>query len=427
MISNKKLWLTFLGSILCLLVPSLCLGIDISSGMANDFGLTTLSCFGIRWEIIIFILILINVAIFYKNTTDVAIIGVSILVLYKLFIVPDFTLQTLSSPKYITTYLDLINLAGMLLGFSILADNFEKSNLPYKIPKILPNNTLGGIILLGIVFFISSFLDNIASAMIGCTIAHVIFNKKIHIGYAVAIVAASNAGGAGSVVGDTTTTLMWLKGYNPLDISHAYIPAIFAFIIFSYFASKQQLSYAPMITTVNIQSLKIDWVKLSLVLFILVMCITTNAILSFPALGIWIAIYIGKFFTKIDWKITPENLSSTIFLLVLVFSANLIPLGDLPSPTNPSTFVIGLVSGVFNNIPLTQLCLEQGGYNYALLSFAVGFGGSMVWFGSSAGVAVCDIVPKARSIITWIKYGWHTTIAYIIAFWLYVFLLQIFN
>lgn len=417
-----KLPLLLTSLLLFILLPSTCLAVNTANSTFANEGITALTCFGLRWEIIIFSLTLVCIAIFYKRTTDVAIIGTTILVLFKLFVDPEFTLKTLSDEQYIHTYLDLINLTGMLLGFNILADNFAKSNLPYKIPKILPNNMFGGIILLFIVFFISSFLDNIASAMIGCTIAYTIFNKKIHIGYVVAIVAASNAGGSGSVVGDTTTTLVWLAGHSPLEVVHAYVPAIISMLIFSAVASRQQLKYSPMVTTSEEQNAKINWINLILVIMILVLCITANTILSFPALGIWVAIYIGKFFTKIDWKITPESLSSTIFLLVLVFSSNLIPLGDLPTPNEISTFVIGLISGVFNNIPLTQLCLEQGGYDWALLSFAVGFGGSMVWFGSSAGVAVCDMVPKARSLVNWMRYGWHVILAYVVSFWAFVLL-----
>jgi len=37
-----------------------------------------------------------------------------------------------------------------------------------------------------------------------------------------------------------------------------------------------------------------------------------------------------------------------------------------------------------------------------VLAFAVGFGGSMVWFGSSAGVALSNIFPQAKSVG-----GWH--------------------
>lgn len=426
MLSNfNKKYLTIMAAIMTFFISAPCFAINTQKGTFENEGLTALTCFGIRWEIVIFALTLVAVAIFYKRTTDAAIIGTAILVIFKLVAAPDFTLMTLKSPQYITTYLDLINLTGMLLGFGILADNFAKSNLPSKIPLFLPNNVFGAVSLLGIVFVTSSFLDNIASAMIGCTIAYTLFNKKLHIGYVVAIVAASNAGGCGSVVGDTTTTLIWLAGHPATDVVLAYIPAIIAMLVLAFVASKQQVNYSPISIPENAGSIKINWVKVFLVFSILALCIASNAILSFPAFGIWLAIYIGKFYTDIDWKLTPESFSSTIFLLVLVFSANLIPLGDMPSPTDMSTFVIGLISGVFNNIPLTQLCLEQNGYHWGLLSFAVGFGGSMVWFGSSAGVAVCDIVPKARSMYNWIKYGWHTIFAYFVAFWSSVLLMTL--
>ena len=49
---------------------------------------------------------------------------------------------------------------------------------------------------------------------------------------------------------------------------------------------------------------------------------------------------------------------------------------------------------VFDNIPLTVLALKQGGYDWALLAYAVGFGGSMVSFGSSAGVALTNRVSS---------------------------------
>ncbi len=94
--------------------------------------------------------------------------------------------------------------------------------------------------LLAIIFVLSSFLDNIAAAIIGATIASKLFQKKVHIGYLAAIVAASNAGGSGSVVGDTTTTMMWLAGVPPIEVFHAYIAAIVALFVSGYFAAKQQ-------------------------------------------------------------------------------------------------------------------------------------------------------------------------------------------
>ena len=67
----------------------------------------------------------------------------------------------------------------------------------------------------------------------------------MHIGYLAAIVAASNAGGAGSVVGDTTTTMMWLDGVSPLEVLHAYIAAIAAFFVFAIPAARRQQRFRP--------------------------------------------------------------------------------------------------------------------------------------------------------------------------------------
>jgi len=46
----------------------------------------------------------------------------------------------------------------------------------------------------------------------------------------------------------------------------------------------------------------------------------------------------------------------------------------------------------------------------------VGFGGSMIWFGSSAGVALSNMYPQAKSVGLWLKHGWHVAVAYVIGF-----------
>jgi Na+/H+ antiporter NhaD/arsenite permease-like protein len=74
------------------------------------------------------------------------------------------------------------------------------------------------------------------------------------------------------------------------------------------------------------------------------------------------------------------------------------------------------LSAVFDNIPLTALALGQGGYDWALLAFAVGFGGSITWFGSSAGVALTNLYPEGRSLRQWIRQGWFVPVAYVVGF-----------
>src|SRR5207244_11246871 len=83
----------------------------------------------------------------------------------------------------------LANLFGLLLGFALLSNYFEASQVPAVLPRYLPDDWKGGFVLLWMIFVLSSFLDNIAAALIGGTIARTVFRGKVHIGYLAAIVA----------------------------------------------------------------------------------------------------------------------------------------------------------------------------------------------------------------------------------------------
>src|SRR5689334_909187 len=112
----------------------------------------------------------------------------------------------------------------------------------------------------------------------------------------------------------------------------------------------------------------------------------------------------------------PETFKGTIFLLALVTAASLMPVEKLPAASWPTALGLGFVSAVFDNIPLTALALKQGGYDWGYLAYAVGFGGSMIWFGSSAGVALASQYLYAKSVGPWLKHGWHVALAYVAGF-----------
>lgn len=372
---------------------------------------------GIRLEFVLFALTLLGVALLHNITMWVSLAGLSAVLISKFMFLPDFSLMThlFGSQGHEGEWRVLLNLLGLLFGFAILAKHFEESELPQILPKYLPDDWKGGFTLLVMIFVISAFLDNIAAAMIGGAIAYVVFKKRVHIGYLAAIVAASNAGGSGSVVGDTTTTLMWIDGVNPLHVLHAYIASGVALIIFGVIAAKQQDKYQRIIKDAP-DGIQVDWSKLAVVVLMLVGAILTNAYLDFPAVGVWAALLIGALITKTPWGELKNACSGTIFLMGLVTCASLMPVDELPPATWMTTFILGFVSAVFDNIPLTKLCLEQGGYDWGFLAYAVGFGGSMLWFGSSAGVALAGMYPEARSAAKWVRHGWHVTASYIIGF-----------
>jgi len=381
----------------------------------------------IRVEFIIFGLILLGVALFHKQTFWVAVIGLTILLAFKFIFDPGFHFMEhlFGTTPFGDQLMDkelrqgewgiILNLLGLLLGFAVLSKIFEESNVPEILPRYLPDDWKGPFLLLIFVFILSSFLDNIAAALIGGTIALVVFKNKVHIGYIAALVAASNAGGCGSVVGDTTTTMMWIDGVAAFNVLHAYVAAIVALAFFAWFASHQQDKYQK-ITKDASPDIKIDWLKIIHVILILAGAIISNILYDMPALGVWIGIVLGVFLRPVPWKEVPGALKGTIFLLCLVICASMMPVEELPNASWITALALGFLSAVFDNIPLTKLCLDQGHYDWGMLAYSVGFGGSMVWFGSSAGVAITNKFPEGRNVVEWVKKGWHVAVAYVIGF-----------
>jgi Na+/H+ antiporter NhaD/arsenite permease-like protein len=379
-------------------------------------------------EFILFGLTLLGVALFHRRTLEVALTGLATILAYKL-LVAGFKDAPGLGGLFIHMrheWVILANLLLLLLGFALLSRHFEESRVPLVLPRILPDDWKGGFALLWIVFVLSSFLDNIAAAIIGGTMAAAVFRGKVHIGYLAAIVAASNAGGSGSVVGDTTTTMMWIDGVNPLDVLDAYIAAVAATAFFGVIAAKQQHAYSPIVKDAS-AGVRVDFARVGIVAAILVCAIAANVVANlrfnplldrFPVIGVavWVAILATAGVRRPDWALLPGAFKGSVFLLSLVMCASLMPVEKLPPPSWPTTFGLGFLSSVFDNIPLTALALKQGGYDWGMLAYAVGFGGSMIWFGSSAGVALSNSFPEAKSVGLWLRHGWHVVLAYVIGF-----------
>jgi Na+/H+ antiporter NhaD/arsenite permease-like protein len=384
--------------------------------------------FGIPFDFILFALTLFGIALFHRHTLPIALAGLGVIVAYKL----AFTgFRDGSGLAGLGLHLRhefslLSNLFLLLMGFALLSRHFEESAIPDQMPARLPDDWKGGLVLLVMVFVLSSFLDNIAAAIIGGTVARHVFGGKVHIGYLAAIVAASNAGGSGSVVGDTTTTMMWVSGVSPLSVLEAYCAAIVALVVFAVPASLQQQRYSP-ITKHARKGLVIDWTRVFIVAAMLVVALVVNVAtnLRFPellgrvpvlGLSVWAVLVATSPLRRPDWSVLPETFKGTIFLLALVTAASMMPVESLPAPSWQTALGLGFVSAVFDNIPLTALALKQGGYDWGYLAYAVGFGGSMIWFGSSAGVALSNQYPEARSVGLWLRHGWHVALAYVIGF-----------
>ncbi len=384
--------------------------------------------FSIPVEFVLFAATLLGVALLHGRTLQVAILGAVLIACYKMVFSPFATGAGLLGfgAHMVHEWVILANLLLLLVGFALLANHFERSEVPAILPNYLPDDWKGGFVLLVLIALISAILDNIAAAIIGGTIAASVFQKRVHIGYIAAIVAASNAGGAGSVVGDTTTTMMWIAGVHPMEVLEAALGSLVAIAIFGTIAAKQQHAYQP-ITKDSAGDVRVDWMRVGIVLAILASAIVVNVLINskfkaladfFPFLGaaVWVAILVTALLRQPDWKLIPEAAKGSVFLLCLVLCASMMPVAELPKASWQTALGLGFLSAVFDNIPLTALALKQGGYDWGFLAYAVGFGGSMIWFGSSAGVAISNIFPEARSVGAWLKAGWHIALAYVVGF-----------
>lgn len=380
-------------------------------------------------EFYIFGLTLAGVALLHKRTLMVALTGLWVTIAYKLAYSgfahgsgwAGFGLHLGHE------WVILTNLLLLLLGFAVLANQFELSRIPDVMPRLLPDNWLGGAALLLIIFLMSTILDNIAAAVIGAVIARKVYAGRVTLGFLAAIVACANAGGAGSVIGDTTTTMMWIAGVSPLVVLKAFIAAGVACVIVAGFASAAQHRHQPIIAHVAADAPKVDGLRMLVVLLLLAALLATNFIGNayFPAqqgaapwlgLGLWGAILLTQILRRPDWSVMGEAGRGAAFLVCLVGLASLMPVESLPPASWASALGLGFLSSVFDNIPLTALALKQGGYDWGVLAFAVGFGGSMMWFGSSAGVAVSSLFPEVRSVGGWLRQGWFVPVGYLAGF-----------
>jgi hypothetical protein len=274
----------------------------------------------------IFGLTLLGIAFFHHRALLVATVGLFAVAFLQVALSPS-PIGTAAYEivlHFVGEWVILANLLLLLLGFAVLSNQFEKSHLPEAIPSRLPEGQAGGVVLLALVFLLSIFLDNIAGAIIGGVVARHVFPRGVTVGFLAGVVAAANAGGAGSVIGDTTTTMMWISGIHPLEVVPAFIGAVAAFAVFAPFAAMGQHRASPLVHR-DVSTFRIDWARVAVVGFVLATLVGVNVVAnsSFPqheelapvlGIGLWAAVLLSAALRAPDWSILRQVLSGSLFL-----------------------------------------------------------------------------------------------------------------
>lgn len=288
---------------------------------------------------------------------------------------------------------ELLNLGGLLIGFACLAHQFEKAGVSKLFASKIMKKFGGKMsesLILAMIWLLSGFCDNIASALVGMGLMTIIHGKfKLKLVLLVTIVA--NAGGAYSVVGDTTTTFLWIKGISQIQLLPAFIPSFTCLLVTIFFgvwikkAEHQHISFPD-------GKIDVTWWRFIMILLCICGAFMCNFKFGFPCLGIIPLIFLTA--GEKSWAPIKEGSSAASFLLPLIVAAGFINLGlVIPHDTLRSTGMVvstAWISAIIDNIPVTKVMFEANVGHWPLLAFCVGVGGSLTYFGSTTSVAVIE-------------------------------------
>lgn len=315
---------------------------------------------------------------------------------------------------------ELLNLGGLLVGFACLAFQFDKSGLSKLLAKKIVDRFDGRMaesLILAMIWLLSGFCDNIASALVGTGLM-VMVHGRFRLRLVLLVTIVANAGGAYSVVGDTTTTFLWIKGISQFELFPAFLPSFVCLVTTIFLGVWLKRDGHEHITFPD-GKIDVVWWRFFLILSCICGAFMCNFKWGFPCLGIVPLILL----TVKEWQWEPikEGSSAASFLLPLIVAAGFINLGlVIPHDILHSTgMVVSTVwiSAIIDNIPVTKVLFEANVGHWALLAFCVGVGGSFTFFGSTTSVAVIesfhnDVQEELRNdkysnlFVYWIVRGW---------------------
>ena len=312
------------------------------------------------------------------------------------------------------------------------------------------------IILTFLTFVFSSFLDNLTTTIVFLQIAGRFFRGQNLVRASAAIVIAANAGGAFSPIGDVTTTMLWLAGKFTTSavIAQGILPSLTVFIVSTFFLSQHITTDTKDTVERPIRIGKIEWLIISLCLLSFTLPLVMTSLHFPPYIGLLLGLGIVWFIVDTVKHRLPErtslmmsiekffqktDIASLYFFIGILLSISALRhiglLDDISktifasAQTNhiiAGNILIGALSAVFDNIPLTAAAIDivktSDPRLWVLLAFTVGVGGSILSIGSAPGIIAMSMV-KDLTFATYLKIATvPTIIAYAVG--VFVWLLQ---
>ena len=303
-------------------------------------------------------------------------------------------------------------------------------------------------------FFISPVADNLTTALILSTVLLTIdkTNTNFLVAGAINIVVAANAGGAWSPFGDITTLMAWAAGKAPFIDFFALFPAsIIGWLVTAFLLARVVPEGSPHFdpaTEPKVSIKKGGKVVIGLGAFTIFSAVMMHQLFHLPAMwGMMFGFSLLSLYTYV-YKKTNKNEepmhvfhymskieNNTLFFFFGILAAvgalhfvgflnYAVSLYDKFGATTVNIGV-GFLSAIVDNVPVMSAVLKanpmmgaDAGENlsqWLLVTLTAGIGGSMISFGSAAGVGV---MGKLKGIYTFgahMRLAWTVVVGYVVS------------
>lgn len=298
-------------------------------------------------------------------------------------------------------------------------------------------------------FFISPVADNLTTALILSTVLVTIekTRKDFLVPGAINIVVAANAGGAWSPFGDITTLMAWTAGKGQFtDFLYLFPSAFLGFFVTAFLLSRFVPNIVPVFDASKEKMPKMaEGAKEVMILgvFTIVCAVLSHQVLHLPAMwGMMFGLALLKVYSyglKKKYGIDHFNIFHSMSKIenntLMFFFGILAAVGVLyfvgwlglaavvyhPDVLGPTwaNISVGFLSAIVDNVPVMSAILKANPTmevdQWMLVTMTAGIGGSLISFGSAAGVGVMGKMHGIYTFSSHMKYAWTILIGYIVS------------
>lgn len=298
-------------------------------------------------------------------------------------------------------------------------------------------------------FFISPVADNLTTALILSTVLITIekTRKDFLVPGAINIVVAANAGGAWSPFGDITTLMAWTAGKGTFtDFLYLFPAAFLGFFVTAFLLSRFVPNIVPVFDASKEKAPKMSEgakVVMALGVFTIACAVLSHQVLHLPAMwGMMFGLALLKIYSyglKRKYGVDHFNIFHSMAKIenntLMFFFGILAAVGALyfvgwlglaavvyhPDVLGPTmaNIGVGFLSAIVDNVPVMSAILKanptMGVDQWMLVTMTAGVGGSLISFGSAAGVGVMGKMHGVYTFGSHMKYAWTIFIGYVVS------------